>query len=228
MLLADFGKPIGHKASPKVRQGICRLFAQIQIQTTKHHDHLLATGCLDRLLEVLQSQIEPLVKDENTLSGLSVVEVEHLQMLVPTLKNLCDQLNSYHIPATLVHGDLHLNNVALHKGNYIFFDWTDSCIAHPFFDLFSLLNESNHRSFLGRLNRLWTQKARDEYLNQWRPYETRERLLDAWKIARPLAALHNAVTYQSMRHGLETRCKQEVARIIPYLLQYVVNCREDL
>ncbi len=68
MLLEDFGKPIGWKVSFKVQQDIYRLFAQIQIQSVEHIDRLLAVGCLDRRLDILQSQIEPLVNDEDALS----------------------------------------------------------------------------------------------------------------------------------------------------------------
>ena len=79
------------------------------------------------------------------------------------------------------------------------------------------------------LDGLLTRKSRehewDQYLSQWRHYETKERLLDAWKIARPLAALHHAVTYQNMRHILEVRNKQEVMSAVPYFLRYVINYR---
>ncbi len=212
-----------------MRQEICQLFAQIQIQSVKHCDRLLAVGCLDRRLDILKSQIEPLIHDEDILSELSSTEIERLNMLLPTLKNLCTQLTNYKIPQTLVHGDLHLNNIALHEGNYIFFDWTDGCIAHPFFDLFLLSRENNQKSLRMWLENLLIRQSRehewDQYLSQWSHYETKERLLDAWEIARPLAALHHAITYQNMRHILEVRNKQEVISAVPYFLRYVINYR---
>lgn len=113
----------------------------------------------------------------------------------------------------------------------IFFDWTDSCIAHPFFDLFLLSRENNHRSLGSCLNNLLTQRSKEheweQYLSQWRHYETQERLLDAWKIARPLAALHHVVTYQNMRQALEARSKQEVISAEPYFLRHIINYRWD-
>lgn len=227
MLLADFGKPIGNKTSSKMRQEICRLLAQIQIQSVKYCDRLFAAGCLDRRLDVLKTQIEPLIQDKDALSELSSTEIERLKSLVPILKNLCDKLANYKIPETLVHGDLHLYNVALHEGNYIFFDWTDGCISYPFFDLFLLSRENNQRSLKMWLYGLLTRKSRehewDQYLSQWEHYEPKERLLDAWKIARPLAALHYAVTLQSMRHIL--RKEEEVNSTVPYFLRYVINYR---
>ena len=227
MLLADFGEPLGNNVSLKVKQDIYRLFAQIQIQSVQKRDHLLAVGCLDRRLDILQSQIDPLINDEDVLSELSAAEIERLHTLAPTLKTLCAQLASYKIPETLVHGDLHLHNVALYKNNYLFFDWTDSCISHPFFDLFELFLKSNQKSFLERLKGLWNQKSkkrlRDQYLSQWRQYEPWERLLDAWNIAQPLCALHHSVTYQNMLHSLESRTKQEFNRTIPYFLREIIR-----
>lgn len=226
MLLEDFGKPIGGNVSLQVQQDIYRLFAQIQIQSVEQRDRLLSIGCLDRRLDILQSQIAPLINDENSLSELSAAEIEQLHKLAPKLKNLCSQLASYKIPETLVHGDLHLNNVALHKNNYLFFDWTDSCISHPFFDLFELFLESNQKSLFGRLKGLWKRKSqerlRDRYLSQWTEYEPKERLLEAWNIAKPLCALHHAVTYQNMIPSLEARAKQEV-NALPYLLREIIR-----
>ena len=226
MLLEDFGKPVGSNASFKAQQNIYRLFARIQIKSIEHRDRLLAVGCLNRGLDVLQSQIDPLINDENSLSELSTVEIEQLHNLAPYLKNLCSQLASYKIPETLVHGDVHLNNVALYKDNYIFFDWTDSCIAHPFFDLFELFIESDRKTLLGRITGLWKQKykkrLRDRYLSQWTEYEPRERLLDAWKIAKPLCFLHHAVTYQYMLSNLEPRAKQEI-NALPYFLRKIIK-----
>ena len=126
----------------------------------------------------------------------------------------------------MVHGDVHLNNIASSKDSYLFFDWTDSCISHPFFDLFELFLEGNQKSFVGRLKGLWKQKfkqhLRDHYLSQWTRYEPKERLLDAWKIAKPLCFVHHAVTYQSMISNLEARTKQEV-NVLPYLLREIIR-----
>ena len=233
MLLADFGKSIiGSNASLKVQADIYRVLAQIQIQSVSQCDRLLEIGCLDRRLNILHSQIDPLMNDEDALSELSTAQIERLQALVPELKNLCGKLASYKIPETLVHGDLHFHNVALHNDNYLFFDWTDSCISHPFFDLFELFFDRNQSSFLGRFLGLWTRQSQkrlwNQYLSQWTDYESPERLLDAWNIAMPLCALHHAVTYQNILNNLEARSKQEMSSALPYFLQEIIRCNFKL
>ncbi|MDJ0530999.1 MAG: phosphotransferase [Xenococcaceae cyanobacterium MO_207.B15] len=227
MLLADFGKPIGGNVSLKAQQDIYLLFAHIQIQSVQHCDRLLTVGCLDRRLDILQSQIDPLINDDDALSELSIPEIERLHSIVPTLKNLCSQLASYKIPGTLVHGDLHLGNVALSKNNYLLFDWTDSCISHPFFDLFELFFARNRPWFLEGLRSLWQRKSqehlRDQYLSQWIQYESSERLLEAWNIAKPLCALHHTITYQRILASLETRTKQEFNSALPGFLRKIIS-----
>ncbi|MEM1393695.1 MAG: aminoglycoside phosphotransferase family protein [Cyanobacteria bacterium P01_H01_bin.150] len=113
MLLADFGEPIGRNSSVKVKKDVYRLLAQIQIKSVEHIDNLLNVGCLDRRLEKLATQIDFLINDEIVLSQLKAAEIEQLTKIAPRLKILCSKLAEYKIPQTLVHGDLHLGNVAL-------------------------------------------------------------------------------------------------------------------
>ena len=213
MLLADFGDSTGSDVLIEVKQDIYRSFAQIQIESISHCDRLLTAGCLDRRLDILQSQVNPLIEDEAALAELSIAEIEQLHNLAPKLINLCERLADYKIPETLVHGDLHLGNVAICKDRYLIFDWTDSCISHPFFDLYELFFSTDRAK----------QLCRDRYLDRWTQYESKERLLDAWKVAKPLCALHHAVTYQHISHSLEPRAKQEL-NALPYFLRKIIEC----
>lgn len=219
MLLADFGEPIGRKPAFKLQKDVYRLLAQIQIKSVENIDTLLNVGCLDRRLEKLATQIDSLFNDEITVSQLKAEEIKQLQSLAPHLKKLCSQLASYKIPQTLIHGDLHLGNAVLYKDNYIIFDWTDSCISHPFFDMFELFFLRKNIPFLSPVSNL-----RDEYLAQWITYEPKPRLLEAWTLAKPLCALHHAVTYQHIVACLEPRAKQEL-NALPIFLRELLKCK---
>ena len=94
---------------------------------------------------------------------------------------ICAELARYAVPSTLVHGDLHLGNVARLAGRYLFFDWTDGCVAHPFFDTISIFQTKQARD-PGVQARL-----RDSYLGVWAGYESIERLREAWTLAKPLS-----------------------------------------
>lgn len=212
MLLADFGKPL-RKASIKQKKDIYRLLAQIQIKSLEHIDRLLSIGCSDRTLATLSTQIDVLFNDENALSEFNEVKIKQLQKRAIHLKNLCSKLAEYKIPQTLIHGDLHLGNIAFYNNNYIIYDWTDSCISHPFFDMCKLFFSDKKRFFL----------SPSEYLSQWRIYEPKSRLLEAWKLAKPLCALHYAITYQYIIASLEPRAKQEFEGCIPNFMRQLLQ-----
>lgn len=218
MLLADFGEPIARNTAINQKKDVYRLLAQIQIKSVEHIDNLLHVGCLDRRLEKLATQIDIIFNDENSLSQLKESEIKQLQKISPSLKRLCAQLADYKIPQTLVHGDLHLGNVALYNDNYLLFDWTDSCISHPFFDMFQFYFRRSYNP-LSPLKSL-----RDEYLAQWTIYESKSRILAAWELAKPLCALHHAVTYKYITDSLEPRAKQEFSMALPNFIRRLLQC----
>ena len=226
LLLEDFGEPIGSKGSLKVRQDVCQLLAKIQILSVEHCDRLLELGCLDRRSEILSEQIKLLANDKNATSGLSAPEKSQFQSLVPKLQDYCTQLKSYNIPPTLVHGDLHLGNVARDRGNYLFFDWTDACIAHPFFDFLELFIVDKNQSWLSNFSHFQSNRSktrlRDYYLSQWQKYESLERLQAAWNLAGVLCLAHHAVTYQHIIETLEPRTKSEFENFLPFLLRQIL------
>jgi aminoglycoside phosphotransferase (APT) family kinase protein len=61
-----------------------------------------------------------------------------------------------------VHGDLHLSTVAQGPHGYLFFDWTDACVAHPFLDLLTFFQEDEEEVQSALRDRL-----RDAYLAEW-------------------------------------------------------------
>ncbi|BAZ15896.1 hypothetical protein NIES4071_77690 [Calothrix sp. NIES-4071] len=222
MLLSDFGEPIGRDAPIKLQKDIYKLLAQIQIKSVQYIDNLLSTGCLDRRLDWLATQIDILFNDEIALSQLRADEIKQLQNSAPYLKDLCSQLASYNIPQTLIHGDLHLGNVAAYKDSYLIFDWTDSCISHPFFDMIGLFFSRKKKPNLSAIKVL-----QEEYLAQWTAYEPMSRLQEAWTLAKCLSALHHAVTYQHIIACLEPRAKHELSNAVPAFLRELIKCTTE-
>ncbi len=48
---------------------------------------------------------------------------------------MCLRLAEVGIPETVQHDDLHDGQVFVRDGGYLFFDWGDSCVSHPFFTM---------------------------------------------------------------------------------------------
>src|SRR5215217_1687499 len=218
MLLADFGAAIEWDAPVEVQEEMLRLYGELQSDAAKRVGDLLAIGCLDRRLERLAAQVDALLEDTATLaSQLDAAEIERLRALGPQLQTICAELVSYAVPHTLVHGDLHLGNVARSAGRYLFFDWTDACVAHPFFDTISIF-EAKDPNVQARL--------RNSYLGVWAAYEPIERLLEAWELAMTLCALHQAVSYQHIVATLEVTSKPELASGLSYWLRMLLQSLE--
>lgn len=197
VLLADFGPEVGWDATVETRETALTAFAQLQIASAPQVDELLAHGCIDRRLSKLVEQIAPLLTDPALMALIDNEQQQRLLTVAPRLAELCQQMAQYKVPATLVHGDLHMSNVAQRGEQFVFFDWSDACIAHPFLDMIAILHEKDA---------LLQTRLRDAYLANWTQYEPMERLLELWEMAYPLCALHQAVSYRYIAHHSEHGC----------------------
>jgi aminoglycoside phosphotransferase (APT) family kinase protein len=148
---------------------------------------------------------------------LSAEEAAELRTAVPRLTAICQELAAHPVPPSLVHGDLHLFNVAGGPGGYLFFDWTDACVAHPFVDTLTLLVDEDEE-----LDDAVRDRLRDAYLSEWTAFEPAERLQRAWRLAAPLGALHHAISYRSVVGGLEPPIDSHMARSTAHWLRKVL------
>src|SRR5690349_17480938 len=149
-------------------------FAFLQIDSSQKIDALLAAGCKDRRLNVLLSQIEPLLNDELVLGKLNPEERAKLQQTAPRLHQLIVELFSLDIPCTLLHGDLHGGNVIPHADTFLYFDWTDAAISHPFFDMIHIF----HAEDMQRKTAL-----QESYLAAWEEHYPKLHVRHAWQLA---------------------------------------------
>ena len=155
---------------------------------------LLAAGCKDRRLDALLSQIEPLLDDELILGSLTPEERDRLQQAAPRLRELLIELTSLSIPYALLHGDLHAGNVIPREGTFLYIDWTDAAVSHPFFDMIHIFREEEE-----------TQKntLQEAYLGAWEAHYSAADVRRAWELAGVLYGLYHAVSYQYIAHGIE-------------------------
>ena len=201
MLLDDFGSgpegdiPLGERAR------LMQDFARLQIDSTQNVGVLLAAGCRDRRLDVLLSQIDPLVNDELILRPLNQDEREKLQQTAPRLRELLVELISFPIPYAILHGDLHSGNVIPQEDTFLYFDWTDAAISHPFFDMIHIFSEEDeaHKNTL-----------LEAYLRPWETRYSKSDVRSAWKLASVLYGFYHAVSYQYIAHGIEELVRSEL------------------
>lgn len=198
-LLADLGDPVGWSAPVETRAEMFRCFAGVQRRSIEATRELLAAGCLDRRLPVLERQLDGLLDD--AVGRLEQKEREELRRRLPALKEACRRLDELGVPSALVHGDLHLGNVARRDGELVFFDWTDACVAHPLIDLHSLQWESDEAN---------RTALRNAYLAEWTGVVPEDRLREAARLAAVVTPLHHAVSYQHIAANVERTARPEL------------------
>jgi len=224
MLFRNFEELLSWHSPPPDRAEVMRRFARLQRETAGLTADLLADGVIDRRLDVLEKQIDPLLDDPEAVAGLTAEQLNDLRAQVPLLKQLCRRLATFNIPQTLVHGDLHLGNTARLNGEIVYFDWTDACIAHPFFDLLCLEGEED------AFEREALQSA---YLEAWQEWASPAGLREVLAIVDVLLPLHHAISYQQIRAGIKPLAKAELLSPADFLRQvpdrlarYVANGEE--
>ncbi|HET7517498.1 MAG TPA: phosphotransferase, partial [Actinomycetes bacterium] len=207
MVLDDHGEEVGRSASLELVEEVARSYARMQVEAAGQTDRLPAGGCHDRRLDRLAAQAEgwlPQVEATGGLPGiddgtwLSAGELAAVRAALPQVLDCCAELAGFAVPPSIVHGDLHLDNVARGPGGYRFFDWTDACVAHPFLDLVTIRRGTSFAEEEAGSEAELRARLRAAYLPAWAAFEPPERLDRAYRLAAPLGALHQAVCYTSI------------------------------
>ena len=202
LLMEDLGQTVREQTetgSTERRNASLELVRQAaawQQVTSERIDEVLAAGCIDRRPSVLISQLGTLLDDP--MSARAELETKAgegwLRLVAARLGAICAELDELPIPSSLVHGDLHLGNVASREGGFSIFDWTDACVAHPFVDMNSIffVKDEDQRNEL-----------RATYLDEWKEWASPKELLRAWGLGAVAFELHQVVTYVSIMHHVE-------------------------
>lgn len=208
---------LGWEVPLDVRCELFRRFAGLQLRTSERTGALLADGCLDRRLGVLERQLDELLADRRALHRLTTAEVRGLRRLAPRLHELIRRLDDLGLPATLVHGDLHPGNAMRLDGAVAYFDWTDACVAHPFVDLHTLQWERDDATRAALL---------DAYLEPWRDAADEDTLREAVALARAVTPLHHAVSYATITASLEPVSRPELDATHQFLREAIARAKE--
>jgi hypothetical protein len=199
-------------------------YAGLQIDMAARRDELLALGALDRRLATLPAQFAALMADPGAIEldreeNLTSAEYARLREMGPQLAAMCERLAGYGIPETLHHDDFHDGNIFWRDGRALFFDWGESCVAHPFFTMTVTLRSIAYSLELDEQGPE-IARLRDVYLEPWERVAPRARLLEAFPLARRLGMFNRALTWHrvvsSLPHGPE---KAENADAVPGWLQ---------
>jgi hypothetical protein len=228
MVLPGFEAKLDWDAPLEMVEEVARTFAGMQVEAAGHVDRLLAAGCHDRRLDRLAARAGAWLPEVgadgrlpamDTATWLSEEEAAALAAAVPRIRACCEELAALAVPSSLVHGDLHLANVAEGPRGPLLFDWTDACVAHPFLDLATIRRGTGEVDVAEAELRA---RLRAAYLPAWSSFESPARLARAWELAVPLGALHQAISYRSLVASLQPPIDLHMARSTAWWLRQVL------
>jgi len=201
-------------------------YAKVQVGLASHVSDLLALGVPDYRLAILPALYTQLLGDEESLmigqeKGLTSNEVRQLQKLTPRFEQICSELAALGIPESINHGDFHDGNVLIKDGRITLLDWADACVSHPFVSLrtffvsIEMSLKLEEYSFTPEMSALL-----DIYLEPWQKFASKEVLLTAYRLSKPVASIVKARNWYLTISNIEQGpLRDEYAWIVPELLK---------
>ena len=225
MILPDIGVSLEDVSNLSLPdwQHLIGLYARLQREMVGQEAWLFRAGCLDRRAPVLKAHVREFLSNNAALSGLEPEVVAQVRSLEDQWLVACDQLSDTGIPDSLVHGDWGARNIAVQDGVYRFYDWTDACVAHPFFDVPTVLDDVVET--FGEVAREPLLKA---YLEPWTDFAPLEQLKDILPVVQVAGCLHQAVSLWKILEGLEPSAQFELSWQLPMWLRRAVEVTAGL
>ena len=230
MLMRDGGEQLRATIRPTqdVRpwEPVITRYAEVQIGLAGHVDEILALGIPDHRLAALPALYSKLLADEASLmldqeKGLTSAEFQQLIEMKPRFEQICRALAVLGIPETLNNGDFHDGNILIKNGRVTFFDWGDATVTHPFVSLrtwFVSMEISLKLDDYAPPTPEMTALL-ERYLEDWERFASKESLLVAYDISRPVASIVKALLWHATISQLDGSLRAEYAWIVPELLK---------
>jgi Phosphotransferase enzyme family len=204
-------------------------YAELQLALAPHADELLAVGVPDVRLAGLAGSLERLLEDVEAIlldrpQGLTSNERERLCALVPEIDAKARGLAGYGIPETIQHDDFHDGNVFVRDGRYLFFDWGDSCVSHPFHTLVVTFRAIAHRFERDiRPGGPELLRLRDAYLEPFAGYGNHDELVAAVDLAHLTGTVGRTLAWHRFVYAREPEFRADDTETVPYGLKRLLD-----
>ena len=183
------------------------VLSEVQIASISRLPELRALGCPDRSAHLLPDAVESITR---TTAGLRRELASALRSVLPELARACKEVAALGIPDTLVHGDLHVGNVAHDGDALVLYDWSDAAVSHPFLDLIRLSE---------RLPQDEQDRARAAFADVWRAAFPDADVDRALELAVSANTIYQVVTFEQIYRAGEDVSYWEMRGIVARFLR---------
>jgi aminoglycoside/choline kinase family phosphotransferase len=202
LLLEDIGAAVTSDDAEPDELAVRRL-VELQRAFAGDTEELLRAGCPARPFTDLPAQVAGVLADPVAQAWIDVTPARAAD-IVEWLGPAAAAVAGAGFPDTLVHGDFHVENVAVVDGAAVIFDWSDAAVGHPLVD--ALTWASWFEDDPGRGERAWAI-----FLDAWADVCPAERVAAIRPQLAGLAAAYHTVSYAGIVAGLEPRCRASLA-----------------
>ncbi len=216
LLLADAGRRIADLGNlPRYWLQVLPLYAELQQGEAAHTDDHLGHGVPDLRVATLPAFYEELRREGLPLTS---DDRDTLRKFAPRFEHLCSELASHHLPETIQHDDLHMNNVYRWGKALRVLDWGDSSISHPFASLVPTFRFLEERNGLAP-DDPWLDRVRDAYLEPWG-----RGMIEVFALALQVGAFAHAIAGLRQRAAVSGKAREQFDQDLAVRLQRALAC----
>jgi len=152
ILMQDGGTALSHQqCTLQIIGKVALSLAELQLSSVKHTKQLLEMGMADVRVETVRAQIRaslPTMErslEVQDLGGAPRISLRKLHAMCDEVERLCEVLGHLRMPDTLLHNDLHVENIVLDRVRCAFIDWASPAIGNPLLAYHQLRSGFLHR-----------------------------------------------------------------------------------
>jgi RimJ/RimL family protein N-acetyltransferase len=204
-------------------------FTSLQIAVADHVDVFLNIGVPDWRLNKLPDLYKEAISQKNLLiaDGLSEVEVNELEALLPKIIYLCQKLSAYSIKQTMVQPDFNDNNTLIDDKSQTItiIDLGEIAISHPFFSLLNCLHVIKKHYALTNKDDTYL-RIKDACLKNYMKFDSEKNVLNAFEIAYVLWFVYGLLAHDRLIRacGKEKLMSFQHGKLSEMLKEFIAVC----
>ncbi|MFC5177220.1 phosphotransferase family protein [Nocardioides taihuensis] len=219
--------PADQDARPDRAPAVARALARLQLDARGANAALLLSGAPDRgltgTLAGLRACIHDSVEADAMGEELRHEAAESEEWLADRLRELW----AWGLPDTLSHGDLHLGNVAWDGERPVFYDWTDTCLTHPFFDARHLADSAADECADDADKEAARAAVWEAYAEAWRAAYPDLDLDAVWAQVRLAEAVFQMISYENIARAQTPDTRWELSGVVTRTLATLCRMRRE-